>query len=99
MPAVRWAYDALKARQFFVVGLEEVWSRCSCEIAKDAIKAAGGELVGESYTVPLTPERRRDRRGDPPGEARRRAQLPVRRRQPRVLHGCTGRGSGPTSCR
>ena len=55
LPAVRWGYDAINARRFFVVGLEEVTSRCGAEIAKDAIKAAGAEVVGESYTVPLTP--------------------------------------------
>jgi urea transport system substrate-binding protein len=52
LPAVRWCFDALKARRFFVVGTEEVWSRVASEMAKDAIKAAGGELVGESY-LPL----------------------------------------------
>jgi urea transport system substrate-binding protein len=52
-PAVRWCFDERKARRFFVVGSEEVWSRVASEIAKDAIKAAGGELVGESYQ-PLT---------------------------------------------
>ena len=55
LPAVRWAYDTLGTRKFFVVGLEEVWSRTTCEIAKDGIKAAGAELVGESYTVSQTP--------------------------------------------
>ena len=48
-PAVRWAADTLKARRFFVVGSEEVWSRSVAEVAKDSIKAAGAELAGESY--------------------------------------------------
>ena len=51
LPAVRWAFDTLKARRFFVVGLEEVWSRCSAEIAKDGVKAAGAETVGENFQV------------------------------------------------
>ena len=55
MPAVRWAYDSLNARKFFVVGLEEVWSRCTAEIAKDGIKASGATLLGESYTTSITP--------------------------------------------
>ncbi len=55
LPAVRWAFDTLKARRFFVVGLEEVWSRCASEIAKDGIKAAGASTVGENYAVPLAP--------------------------------------------
>ncbi len=52
LPAVRWCFDALKARKFFVIGTEEVWSRVASEIAKDGIKAAGGELAGELY-LPL----------------------------------------------
>ena len=55
LPAVRWAYDTLGSRKFFVVGLEEVWSRTSSEIAKDGVKATGADLVGESYTVSQTP--------------------------------------------
>ncbi len=55
LPAVRWAFDSLKARRFFVVGLEEVWSRCAGELAKDAIKAAGGEAVGERFLVASSP--------------------------------------------
>jgi urea transport system substrate-binding protein len=53
VPAVRWAIDALRARKFFVIGSEEVSSRCSAEIAKDAIKASAGDLLGQSY-LPLT---------------------------------------------
>jgi urea transport system substrate-binding protein len=52
LPAVRWCSDALKARKFFVVGTEEVWSKVASEIAKDGIKAVGGDLAGESY-LPL----------------------------------------------
>ena len=52
VPAVRWCVDALDARKFFVVGTEEVWSRCAAELAKDAIKASKGETLGESY-LPL----------------------------------------------
>ena len=55
LPAVRWAYESLKARRFFVVGMEEVWSRCSSEIGKDGIKATGGELAGERYLTPMDP--------------------------------------------
>ena len=55
LPAIRWAYDKLNARKFFVVGLEEVWSRTSAEIAKDGVKASGAELVGESYSTQMNP--------------------------------------------
>lgn len=49
LPAVRWCFDDLKARRFFVVGSEEIWSRVVCELAKDGVKAAGGTLAGEAY--------------------------------------------------
>jgi urea transport system substrate-binding protein len=52
VPAVRWCVDGLKARKFFVIGSEEISSRCSAEIAKDSVKASKGELLGESY-LPL----------------------------------------------
>ena len=55
LPAVRWAFDSLKARRFFVVGQDEVWSRTCSEIAKDAARAAGAEVVGEDYSPPLRP--------------------------------------------
>ena len=55
LPAVRWAYDNLKARRFFVIGLEEVWSRTCAEIAMDAMKCAGAELAGESFMPGLGP--------------------------------------------
>lgn len=49
LPAVRWCFESLKARRFFIVGTEEVWSRVVSEIAKDAVKLSGGELVGEDF--------------------------------------------------
>ena len=49
MPAVRWCVDGPKARKFFVIGTEEVSSRCSAELAKDAVKASMGETSGEIY--------------------------------------------------
>lgn len=55
LPAIRWAYDLLKARRFFIVGLEEIWSRSCAEMAKDAIRAAGAEVIGESYSAPGRP--------------------------------------------
>ena len=32
LPAVRWCFDALKARKFYVIGTEEVWSRVASEL-------------------------------------------------------------------
>jgi urea transport system substrate-binding protein len=51
VPAVHWCVDSLKARRFFVAGSEELWSRAAGEIAKDQVKAAAGELVGEGYLL------------------------------------------------
>lgn len=55
LPAVRWGFEALRARRFFIVGLEEVWSRSCAEGAKDAIRAAGAEVVGELFATPNGP--------------------------------------------
>ncbi len=52
VPPIRWCVDVRKARRFFVVGTEEVWSRCTAEIVKDAVRAAGAEVAGEAY-LPL----------------------------------------------
>ena len=52
VPSIRWCVDARKARRFFVVGTEELWSRCTAEILKDSVKAAGAEVVGEA-SLPL----------------------------------------------
>lgn len=48
-PGVRWCLDQLKVKSFYVVGNEEIWSRVVAEMAKDAVKAAGATLVGETY--------------------------------------------------
>ncbi len=48
-PSVRWAVDTLKARRFYLAGSDELWSRSALEIARDAVKASGGEVVGESF--------------------------------------------------
>lgn len=52
LPAVRWFVDELHAKKFFVIGTEEISSRCMSELAKDAVKASGCQVVGESY-LPL----------------------------------------------
>lgn len=54
LPAVRWAIDTLKARRFYVLGAEEVWSRTSAEVAKDAVRCGGGEVAGETFVAPAT---------------------------------------------
>ncbi|WP_422929862.1 urea ABC transporter substrate-binding protein [Singulisphaera sp. PoT] len=49
IPTVKWSYDTLKARKFFLVGSDYVWPRAVNAIVKDQLKALGAELVGEEY--------------------------------------------------
>jgi urea transport system substrate-binding protein len=51
IPALSWCFETLKARTFFLVGTDYVWSHCVNEIAKDQLKALGAECVGESYVL------------------------------------------------
>lgn len=50
IPAIKWAFDHL-GKRFFLVGSDYVWPHCVNEIAKDQIKALGGEVVGEAYLL------------------------------------------------
>lgn len=52
LPAVRWAFGFLRARRFFLVGWDSIYSRAANEIIRDEIGAAGGEIVGEAYLAP-----------------------------------------------
>lgn len=49
IPAVKWSYDYLKARRFFLVGSDYIWPHCVNEIVKDQLKALQANLVGEEY--------------------------------------------------
>jgi urea transport system substrate-binding protein len=49
IPTVKWCYDHLKARRFFLTGSDYVWPHSVNEIIKDQLKALGAELVGERY--------------------------------------------------
>ena len=49
LPALRWSYDTLKARKFFLIGSDYVWPHTVNAIAKDALKGMGAETVGEEY--------------------------------------------------
>jgi urea transport system substrate-binding protein len=49
IPAVRWAFDQLPARRYFLVGSDYVWPHAVHEIVKDQLRAIGAELVGEEY--------------------------------------------------
>ncbi len=49
IPTVKWCYDHLKARRFFLVGSDYVWPRCVGAIARDQIKGLGAEVVSDRY--------------------------------------------------
>ena len=49
IPAVKWTYDHLKARRYFLVGSDYVWPHCVNEIVKDTLRALGAAIVGEAY--------------------------------------------------
>jgi urea transport system substrate-binding protein len=51
IPAVKWCYDQLKARRYFLAGSDYVWPRCVNAIVKDYLKALGAEVVGEEYIL------------------------------------------------
>src|SRR5262249_50247085 len=52
IPAVKWCYAFLDRRRFFLGGSDYVFPHVANEIVKDALKAIGGEVVGEAY-LPL----------------------------------------------
>jgi urea ABC transporter urea binding protein len=49
IPVVKWSYDKLNARKFFLVGSDYVWPHSVNEIIKDQLKALKAEMVGEEY--------------------------------------------------
>jgi urea transport system substrate-binding protein len=49
VPAVKWAYDSLDKRRFFLVGSDYVFPRIAGEVIKDHIEELGAEIVGEAY--------------------------------------------------
>jgi urea transport system substrate-binding protein len=52
IPAVRWAFDELEKRRFFLVGSDYVFPRIAHEIIKDQLNELGAEMVGEQF-LPL----------------------------------------------
>ena len=51
IPAVKWSFDRLKARRFYLVGSDYVWPRTVNAIVGDQLRALGAERVGESYVA------------------------------------------------
>lgn len=49
MPALRWCFDKLKARRFFLIGSDYVWPHSINAIISDALQGLGAERAGEEY--------------------------------------------------
>ena len=52
IPAVKWAYDNLGSRRFYLVGSDYVFPRAANAVIKDQVKALGASILGEDY-IPL----------------------------------------------
>ena len=52
IPAVRWAEGFLRARRFFLVGWDSVYSWAAHEIVRDEATAGGNAVVGEAFLAP-----------------------------------------------
>ncbi|MCE0483468.1 MAG: urea ABC transporter substrate-binding protein [Methylacidiphilales bacterium] len=52
IPAVKWAFDNLGSRRFYLVGSDYVFPRAANAVISDQIKALGAQVVGEDY-IPL----------------------------------------------
>jgi urea transport system substrate-binding protein len=49
IPAIKWSYDRLKARRYFLAGTDYVWPHSVNAIVKDHLVELGAEVVGEEY--------------------------------------------------
>jgi urea transport system substrate-binding protein len=52
IPAVKWAFDNLASRRFYLVGSDYVFPRAANAVIGDQVKALGAQVVGEDY-IPL----------------------------------------------
>jgi urea transport system substrate-binding protein len=51
IPAIKWSYDHLRARKYFLVGSDYIWPHAVNAIAGDFIKALGAQVAGEEYVL------------------------------------------------
>ncbi len=51
IPAVKWTYDQLNARKYFLAGSDHIWSQGVNAIVKDCLTSLGAEVVGEEYLL------------------------------------------------
>jgi urea transport system substrate-binding protein len=52
IPAVKWAFDNLGSRRFYLVGSDYVFPRAANAVIGDQVRALGAHVVGEDY-IPL----------------------------------------------
>lgn len=51
IPTIKWTYDHLKARKFFLAGSDHVWPRSVNAIVGDCVRSLGARIVGEEYLL------------------------------------------------
>jgi urea transport system substrate-binding protein len=51
IPALKWAYDHLAARKFYLVGTDSIYSHGLHAIVTDLIRSLGAEVLGEEYLL------------------------------------------------
>jgi urea transport system substrate-binding protein len=56
LPAVRWAFGFLRARSYFLLGWDSVYSHASHAVIREEVTALGGHIAGEEYLLPANPE-------------------------------------------
>jgi len=49
LPAVKWAFAFLGRRNFYLIGVDGIYSRTAHEIIRDELTSLGGKVVGEAY--------------------------------------------------
>ena len=51
-PAVSWCRENLKAKRFFLVGTDSLYSRAAQALVRDDVKALGANVAGDEYVPP-----------------------------------------------
>ena len=74
IPAVKWSFDRLKARKYFLAGSDYIWPHAVNAIAHDYLAGAGGRGGGRGIRPLRQPGGRPAGRGDQAGPAGRRDQ-------------------------
>ena len=48
-PSIEWLVRRKQARTFYFIGSDYRWPQIGCQIARDAVAAAGGQMVGAAF--------------------------------------------------